>query len=162
MPATGIVAFAFGVPADTAANKRIAQIASAYAERFGIPVFTQRDIVLEEGFDVTRTQENESPASTLAIARSAVAWARERKIETVWVVAALPHLWRCRRDLHAAGEEAQYGLIQRIPTEISRSPYGSWFDPSSTQPRVRSFPKWIVRESILRLMPFSIYARIAK
>jgi hypothetical protein len=162
MPHAGIVAFAFGVPANTRINTRIAQITETYAGRFGLPIFTQRDLTLDAGFDITRVEEQESPASTLAIARGAVAWARIRQAETLWVIAALPHLWRCQRDLRIAGEEAQYGIVQRVPREIVSSEYMSWFDPTSTQKRVRSFQQWIVRESILHVLPFSLYAKVAK
>ncbi|HWA64378.1 MAG TPA: hypothetical protein VG866_00770, partial [Candidatus Paceibacterota bacterium] len=76
--------------------------------------------------------------------------------------AALPHLWRCERDLRAAVREARADITVRICEEI-RTVGGEeyWYMPDSTQPRVRSAKEWLKREKILLMMPFFLYKRVA-
>ena len=157
----GIVAFAFGTPATAAPNVRIASIAARLARKYSKPIFTQDEVQFEKGsdLDVTRIEGEEVP--TLRIARAAVAWAVERKLHHLWVVCAKPHWVRCERDLKEAAAEAGVKLSIFLSPEIEASSRREWFDPNSTQKRVRSTKAWLPREVLLCVMPFWLYKRLA-
>lgn len=158
---TAIVAFAFGTPSSTVTNRRLASIAGNRALALNVQVITQRDIKIGGDIEIKIEEDPLLPAPTLRIARQAVIWAEAHQIERLMVVAALPHLARCLRDLRKAAKERGF-TVEIVPdSEVLNSRYFSWFDKSSTQKRVRSLDQWIVREAILTLMPFWLYKRIA-
>lgn len=79
---TGIVAQAFGVPHAIHSNKIIAQIASQKARELSAPVYTQLDVLVEQGIDVEYTYEQPgNPPPTLRMARGAVQWAKPQRIQ---------------------------------------------------------------------------------
>lgn len=157
----GIVAFAFGAPADILSNKLIAKIALEKAKMFNASVYTQRDILIN-GVEVEYAYEkSNNPSSTLRMARGAVDWAKRNGIEKIWIVAAKPHLWRCQRDLVQAVKESETAIKIHFFREIEDYPEDLWFCLNSTQQRTRSKKSWESREWILKLLPFNIYKLIA-
>ncbi len=160
---SGVVAFAFGTPYTILANRRIAQIASQKARELDAPVYTQRDVLIQPGIEVQYAGEQPGkPPPTLRIARASVAWARQRSLRVLWIVAAKPHLWRVLRDVRRAVLELGVEIIIHACDEIEQYTEDSWFCRNSTQERVRSLKIWRRREKILELLPFSIYKLIAK
>jgi hypothetical protein len=163
-PYHGIVAFAFGVPDTISSNRRIAEIASEKARELKAPIYTQFDVPIEQGIEVEYADEDEhgsNPPPTLRIARKAVQWAKQRGLRRLWITAAKPHMWRCRRDLNEAVREAGAEIQIHICLGIERYPDDSWFCPDSEQERVRSGAAWNKRERILKIMPFCVYKLIA-
>lgn len=159
---TGIVAFAFGVPATIASNKLIASIASKLAREINAPIYTQADVCVETGIRVKYTTEMQGdPPPTLRIARGAVDWAKANGFETLYVIAAEPHIQRCIRDLRYAVAETRTNIM--VLTNLKRHDFktGSWFCLDSTQPRTRSLKAWRSRERILEKLPMWLYKLIA-
>ncbi|MFA5051073.1 MAG: hypothetical protein WC499_03090 [Patescibacteria group bacterium] len=161
---SGIVAFAFGTPFTISSNKEISRIASQKALELEVPVFTQLDIRVEPEVHVEYIGgEFNDPPPTLRIARAAVKWAKEKEIKNLLIVAAKPHLWRCKRDLVQAILEAEAKIeVWVCDEEINSYPEDSWFCPDSTQERVRSRKLWNKRERILNFLPFFLYKLVAK
>jgi len=164
---SGIVAFAFGIPWDIDSNWQIAQIALKKAIEFNAPIFTQDDIAIENrAIDVTHTFNDVStgnPPSTLQISRRAVMWAKEYKINKLWIAAAKPHLWRCLRDLKQAVLEAGIKMeVYACDERINSYPEDSWFCINSEQKHTRSKEEWDKREGVLRRIPFFLYKWITK
>lgn len=158
----GIVAFAFGTPSNIWSNILIADIASGNAREQNIPIFTQRDVYIEQGVEVEYCEEKpENPLSTLYIARRAVRWAVQKDFEKLWIVAAKPHLQRCVRDLEYAAREAKAVLEIRVVEEINWYPYHQWYCQDSKQKRTRSEKMWRARERILEYMPMFLYKLLA-
>jgi len=162
MKKSGVLAQAFGVPRTIKSNRMIAEIASRKAETLGAPVFTQKDILVKPGINVTYCREKPGfPPPTLRICREAVQWAQKNGIEEIWVVCAQPHLWRVKRDLEYAIRETKVAITVWICDEIFNHKEKDWYSPDSTQKRVRSRKDWIRREQILMLLPMFIYKRVA-
>lgn len=162
MKTVGIIAFAFGVPNTISSNQRISQIASRKAREMNALVYTQLDVLIEHGIEVEYINEQPgNPPSTLQIARAAIQWAQQRKLNKLWIVAAKPHLWRALRDVKKAVREAKGTIEVYVCSEdIEQYSEDSWFCPDSTQRRVQSKKAWRKREMILRLLPFFLYYRI--
>lgn len=162
MKATGVVAFAFGMPNTIQPNRRIAEIASKKAKELNGSVYTQLDIRVEEDILVEYIEEEPgNPPPTLRIARGAVQWAKRHGFTQLWVVAAKPHLWRALRDVQQVVREVGVRIEVYVCKEVEQYPEDSWFCPDSTQDRVRSRKAWDKRENIVKLMPFFVYKRIA-
>lgn len=160
---TGIVTFAFGRPAEVRSNKRLAEITSAEAVRYKLPVLTQEDIAIRKDLDIKVKkvpESNEGPPSTIKIAWEAVKWAESKELERLLVVAAKPHLPRCLRDLQAIIKEEGQSIKVKVHPEIKASQEKVWFFPESSQPHTRSIQRWRFRELILMSMPFSLYKKI--
>lgn len=160
----GVVAFAFGVPKTLRSNRLIGEIASAYARAEGALIYTQHDVPVESGIDVTYIeQQRGEPPPTLRIARAAALWAKKKHIDHIWIVAAQPHIWRCERDLLRAFRETGTSIWMDRCREIDAIPIpdSEWFCRESEQERTRSPGQWEKRERILRRMPFFIYKRVA-
>ncbi|MDZ7798612.1 MAG: hypothetical protein U5L76_03250 [Patescibacteria group bacterium] len=158
---SGIVAFAFGKPDYLRANRILAQITSKKAlEEKDCPIFTQEDIPLQgENFEIIKNKKGEPP-STLEIAKAAVSWAKRNKINKLIIVSACPHLWRCKRDLSRIIKERQMEIEIQIAEEITKIPQNFWFCPKSHQKRTQKRFNWLIREAIIKIMPFLIYRRI--
>ncbi len=162
MKTPGIVAFAFGTPGTIQSNRRIAEIASKKARELKCRVFTQLDIIIESGIEVTYiNQEPNNPPPTLRIARRAVQWAVIHGLTDLWIIAAKPHVWRATRDIEQTVYERGIWIKIHVSREIEQYPEESWFCSDSTQERARSRKAWNKRERILKLMPFFIYKRVA-
>lgn len=162
MAREGVVAFAFGVPATILSNRRIAEIASKKARELNAPVYTQRDVQIESGIAVKFIEEKSGePPPTLRIARGAVRWAKKKGISELWIVAAAPHLWRCKRDLSRAVSEMKSIICVRVCNEITQYSESSWYCLDSMQARTRSAEDWWKRERILHKLPFFFYKLIA-
>lgn len=161
----GIVAFAFGTPATIWSNICIRNIALAYVRRDRALVFTQADIQFQTDLRVSVTYCKEVPGQpppTLRIAREAIRWALLNRIDSITVVAAKPHLWRCMRDMSMAAKEMGCQWIKIVAsTTIDQYQKEQWFCPDSTQPRTQTEKEWRKRERILELMPFFIYRHVA-
>jgi len=159
---TGIVAQAFGAPYTVHSNKIIAQIASQKAQEFSAPVYTQLDVLIKEGIDVEYTYEQPGvPPPTLRMARDTVKWAKRKGFRKLWIIAAKPHLWRCIRDFTYAVQETKEQIEIHSCKEIEQYSDSVWFCTNSKQVRTRSKWNWWSRELIIKLIPFSIYKRIA-
>lgn len=165
MKTVGIVAFAFGTPESIMSNRCIAQIASQKARDLEAPVYTQLDIHVEPGIKVEYTEEKPgNPPPTLRIARGAVQWAKLLGFRELWIVAAMPHLWRAIRDVHRAVREnkAEMEIVVYVCyKEIGQYPEEEWFCPDSMQDRTCSRKAWDKREKVLKLIPFFLYKLIA-
>lgn len=158
----GIVAFAFGVPSAIRSNQIIAQIASKKAKDQKALVFTQRDVSIGSHIEVQFVKEVlGSPPSTLFVATEAVKWADKFGLNTLWVAAARPHLWRCMRDLKQAVKESRLNIHVHICQEIGGYTDKDWFCPDSTMERTRNKENWIIRERILKLTPFFLYKALS-
>jgi hypothetical protein len=161
--AEAVVAFAFGVPNTLVSNRRIAAIATKKAKSLAIPVYTQYDVTpMELGIEIVLTEENYPVrVPTLRIARGAVAWAKSRGIDKIWLCAATPHLSRAARDLGYAASQANLRITIEICEGIRECAYDSWFCRDSTQTDTRLKWVWCVRDSILMHAPMWLYAQIA-
>lgn len=156
----GVVAFAFGVPYTTQANRQIRDIAA----RGSAPIFTQQDIQFPDiwNMDVTYCEEKVGePPPTLRIAREAVRWAIKMGIDQITVVAAQPHLSRAMRDMKMAVREWGANILVVKSREVGLYHEDSWYSPESTQARARSARAFLPREYILRLMPRWLYKKLA-
>lgn len=161
---TACVAFAFGVPASTKANQRIAEMACTITTPSYPGIYTQRDIQINRALRprmfITYTAERPGyPPPTLRIARNAVNWGIDNNITTLVIACAYPHLWRCRRDLQIAIKEKK-AKIKVIECPEARQKKG-WFCPESTQDRTRTRLNWYLREIILMIMPVWLYKKVA-
>ena len=140
----------------------IAKIASQKARKLNAPVFTQADISMDCGLNVSYVRETWDPPSTLRIAREAIRWAEDAGLEELWIVAAKPNLWRVFRDMKEMAREAGSGIkihtCREIDDECSED---LWFCTNSQQPRTRSQEAWDGRENVLKKMPFFLYKIIA-
>ncbi len=162
MKTAGIIAFAFGAPKTILANQRLARIASVKARELNAPVYTQLDLCIEPGIEVTYTSEISGNAPpTLRITRGAVAWAKRQGLVELWVVAAKPQLWRCARDLTRSVLDAGAGIAIHICPETEQFHYTEWFCKDSTISRARWPRHYRCYELILKLLPFSVYKRFA-
>lgn len=92
-----IVAFGFGEPS----IPKIAQIATKKALELNAPIYTQKDVIIEEEGIIVQyaPQKADKPPPTWRIAKGAVKMARMYGNTDLWIVAAKPHIWRARRDL---------------------------------------------------------------
>ena len=114
MPKTGVVAFGFGVPSTTWANREISTIASTHAIVESAPIFTQLDVQLHAGQTPSKGVEylpGEDPKKaplTLRIALWVIQRAIEEGLGEIIVVAARPHIWRAMRDLEQAAIEVGF------------------------------------------------------
>ena len=163
---TGLVAFAFGVPYSTTANREIARIVTECASENPMPVFTQKDIQINlAGLDIAMCAEAEQSPPTLRIARASVKWAQKKELKQLKIIAAVPHVWRCKRDLEAAVLESGAKINVSIIESIYEVESSLWFDPNGVQRRAQSWSKWWWashrNELLLRAIPFSIYRHIA-
>ena len=163
---TGIVLFAFGMPNSIQSNRQIAKVGLKIAVELDAPIYTQLDALSVEGNPrVEKTcyiaEIPGNPPPTLRIARGAVRWARRKGLTKLWVVAARPHLPRILRDMGWAIHEAGEKMSILVPNEIRQYPEDSWFCANSTQTHTQSRAMWVLRDSILRFMPFALYRRIA-
>ena len=158
---TGIVVFAWSLKRG-GANKRLAE----YARRLSLitdksPIFTQREYIeLPEKFDVSYVTESwQNPAPTLRIAREAILWAKQRRLQQLWVIAARPHIRRCVRDLRFAARDADFKITIRVKNTYGT--YGSWFSADAGQSHTTSRVVWHLRETAIMIFPW-LYRRKAK
>lgn len=140
----------------------MAEGAEEVAHRHDAPIFTQRDVqVSDPTLDVTCcTEKPGEPPPTLRICREAVEWAVQRGIGTIWIVAALPHLPRVKRDLRYAIEEAHASIKIKVYVDPNRCKE-DWYCPDSTQVRTQSRGEWEKRERIIMLLPMFVYRLVA-
>lgn len=158
----GIVAFAFGMPAGIPSNLAISRITSLMASWHRLPVFTQKGLIrLGSGLDATYVAEKPSnPAPTLEIAFQCVDWAIQRKISTLWVVGAEPHLWRCTRDLRYAARKAGAKIAITVAPEVYEVPESILFCANSSQSFHRTRAQWKRNDWIMRNMPMFLYVHV--
>lgn len=166
MKRIGIVAFGFGSAASIS-SQRIAAIALRRARLFDAPIYTQTDvpIPLEQGLEINYILDEKpgKPPPTMRIARAAVSWARREGFKELYLIAAVPHLWRAERDTRRALREIDAEMKIHVCEEVYRYPQHSWFCPGrrKEQMRVRSRFVWCLREATLKLMPFWLYKIVA-
>ncbi len=158
-----VAAFAFGSPDTLRQNQRIARDAWEKAIELKCALYKQDDIYIpHEDIETISTEEDVyAPPKTLAMARHLVGVAKTRGIKKIWVAAAAPHLWRCKRDTRCSAKEI--GLpIEVHSCAMAPKSRQYWFNPKSTQIRTRSVVYWYIREIILRCTPFFIYELFAR
>ena len=144
-----VAAFSFGLPILSAVNKEINERAENIGRRLNIPVVKETNFVLELGWDNNRNA-NEWVSSTLKFSK----YLASKKIRKVLVVAAPDHAPRCMRDLKKLGLEAEadrYFKNTRTPCYYA----------SFLQPFIRSRRRFLIREFIIKLLPWRIYEKIA-
>ena len=156
----GIVVFAFGFPTGIVANQRLTEIAKQEISRDSVPVITQHEIVLD-GAEYVDTPGPEGPIPTLRLCRKAVQWAHLRGLDELVIVAAKPHLWRCIRDMKHSVREVNFNIAVYASELIHDVPPEDWFRGDSKQWYTNNRLAWYLRDTILRIMPMSIYRRIA-
>ncbi|MCX6764540.1 MAG: hypothetical protein NTU58_02420 [Candidatus Nealsonbacteria bacterium] len=139
------------------------------AKEIKASIYTQFDISINPGegdikdIKVVYTEETQGNSPpTLRIARGAVYWAEALELEELWIVAAVPHLWRCERDLKYAVREVGLQIDIHICEDVYKYPEDEWYCFESKQIRTRSQKDWKKRENKLKKMPMFIYKRIAK
>jgi len=152
-----IVAFAFS--RNGTANKKIASYSDYKSDEYGIPIFTQKDVskhLEKTSVPVFLAEEKDGKyLSTLSIAKSLEKMAIERKWQTVLVIAAPCHIWRCCRDLKKLG-------FQVISDDYLRTyHFKFWYAPKDPQIWIHNPIIWWFRETILRLMPWKLYSKLA-
>lgn len=163
---TGIIVFAFGRPHTLDCNKHLASRAQSLAWDPDIKsIFTQRDISIEnirQAVVIQYVDECERPPSTLFMAEKSLEWAKKHGLKKVYILAALPHKWRCLRDakkvFHHSGVEVEFAHNFDAPFHLKQP----WFNKNSMQLRTRSSWSWWPREALLRMLPFFIYKRVAR
>lgn len=162
MKTAGVVAFAFGLPETIMPNQIIAFLAMQKAQELEAPVYTQAGIRIDPGIEVELTKEEVGkPSPTLRMARSAVEWAKRHALRELWISAAMPHLWRCKRDLERSVRAAGNEITVHSCKEIEEYPEYIWFTLNSTRPYTRSREAWEKRDAKLKLMPFCLYKLLA-
>ena len=156
----GVVAFAFGTPATIEPNMRIATMAMQRSNLSEGRIFTQRDVPISRHFAVNYiTEPDEGPPPTLRIARWAVKMAADFQIDVLWIACAEPHVWRCKRDMRYAIQEAGAAITLMLCPEARTK--GGWFCSESTLPRTQNIDAWRKRERILEMLPMFVYTRVA-
>lgn len=149
----GVVAFAFGAPANTPPNRAIARRAKEIASRHGeLPIAAQHEVAPKYAYHL---DEGKQCVSTLWLARrlrgiAPVSW------QKLLVVAAPPHLERVVRDLRYVGFDAE---PDRELEYLYHEEF--WFSRNSTQRWTRSPQLWRMRETIIHLMPWWLYEWIS-
>lgn len=156
----GIVVFGFGFPTDIVANQLLTEMAKWEMSLDSTPVFTQREIVLD-GAEYSDAPGPQGPMTTLRVCRAAVQWAHLRGLDEIMIIAAKPHLWRCLRDMRYAAREVNFDIKVYASDLIENVSSKQWFRGDSEQWCTKSRVVWYLRDSILRIMPMSIYRRIA-
>ncbi len=157
-----VVAFAFGTPSTIPANEAIRAMATNLAIKLNCPIYTQLDVGIGGIGNVLFVKEEPgAPPPTLRIVREVARWAKGHGVETIHIIAASPHLWRCERDMREAVAEIGAVVDIQISPEICEYNIRTWLCPESTQPRTRSWWNWWSRESILKLIPFMTYKLVA-
>lgn len=165
---SAVVAFAFDSNPATPANGLIATIALEKAAQIGSrEIFAQPFVPIlrfagAAAIKLEQTSEGrDNPLAIILVARQAIRWARLNQIQVLWISAAKPSMWRCRRDLMVAAREAGYVVEIKACEEAFTAEMG-WFFPQADQQRVRSWSRWALRELIIWLMPFWLYDRLSK
>ncbi|OGG58642.1 hypothetical protein A2765_02875 [Candidatus Kaiserbacteria bacterium RIFCSPHIGHO2_01_FULL_56_24] len=157
---SGIVAFAFGFPDTVVANLAIARLAYEEASRLSAPIYTQHEVHVH-GAEYVDAPGPQGPIPTLRLCRAAVQWAHLRGLDEIVIGAAKPHLWRCIRDLEYAVQEVNFPIAVRASGYINKVAPEDWFRGDSQQWYTNNRLAWYLRDTILRIMPMFIYARIA-
>lgn len=158
MKKAGIVVFAFGARENIPPNQLLADIASRRALRFKAQVYAQRDIPLKHAANVEYVEDkNGKPPSTFQIAEGAVGWARRNNLKRIFIVAAKPHLCRCKRDLTLAFQEAKTAVRISVIRKVERLPEERWFCPESIRKCTMYKKNWENREWFVEHVPFWIY-----
>lgn len=164
----GIVGLAFGADYDIEANVTIGKVVTDLSRRYKADIFIQRDIPtyvmnMSPNRHIDWTNEEEGyPPPTLQICREAVAWATKNRVETVILVAAPPHIWRCQKDFFLAMQEVRAFNLHVMTFNMMDNP-NRWYCQDSTQWRTRSTWRWWSREIPLRLLMLlcpSLYKKI--
>jgi uncharacterized SAM-binding protein YcdF (DUF218 family) len=162
MGKVGIIVFAFGAASHIKSNTILAEIAARKAKELNAPIFTQRDISVQEDVVIEYIDEKENkPPSTWQLAQAAVAWASKNGVEEIIVVAAPPHIPRVLRDMRMAMKEYGARIEVKVAEEIYSYLY-DWFCPDSKQIWTRNNVYWKIRETILIHLPLTIYKIISR
>lgn len=164
-PLVLVVAFAFATPPQAWVNQVLRRKVFTLKQEFKERMFTysQPDLAigLKQVPQLRVIEEKEGqPSPTLRIVHEALAWAKEIDATEIRIVAAAPHVWRCKRDLKKVLKEK--GAV--LPVTVEHVPevgWFGWFHHSSTQKRTRSAFAWYQRDILLWLMPWAIYKRVA-
>ncbi len=163
---TGIVAFAFSTTRKGAATPVANTFLRGLVLDAGplVSVLTQEDMgQLPESRDITLVRNlRDKPPPTLRIARVAVEWSLDRMLDRIEIIAATPHQWRCEHDLRMAFQEHGVSppeiVVSSLPAE---RPTGFWFSKDSGIWWTRSLPQWLFRETLIQLMPWWLYSKMA-
>lgn len=160
-----ILAFAFGAPRSTLANRQIAIRAILLANGLRAEVITQDDVPINGmGISIQMPcsmvkHPGGKFLSTLGIIHYGIEeFCRRHNLNNkdeveIHVVAVPSHMKRCVRDIKKEG-------FKNIRTSPFKSfPRDSWFTKESTQWWTRSWWLWWLREIPLRLLPWWLYKK---
>ncbi len=128
------------------------------------PIYTQRDITIPTeqyngGVEYIEQASLNKPPSSYAIAAGAVEWMIENGYEKADIYAAPPHMKRCLRDMENAARERNLN-ISLFPSRRLSELELAWFSKESKQLRTQWRIVWIIRETMLRIMPWWLYKKI--
>jgi hypothetical protein len=159
----GIGAFAFGTPADTQANRRIAHAAEVDAHANEARIYTQPDVQIKGySLSVEYIEEQDGhPSPMLRIARWMVRCCVKDGVVLLILEAAPDHQWRVRRDIGKAIKEINADITVVMSKRLSKFDTDSWYG-DSTQPRTQSREAFMKRENKLKKMPWLAYKIIAR
>jgi len=152
----GIVAFAFGPPDSIEPNQTLSIITTKKARELNARVYAQKDIkITAKGVKVDYVKQNNKKAlSTLQVAEKTVEWIKKNNITNLYVMAAKPHLWRCKRDIGEILEREKINITIHTCFELIFKE--NWFYD------IRDEKEWIKREKIIKKMPFWLYSLLNK
>ncbi len=166
-----IFAFAFGAPWHTPQNIVIAREATRLAIKFNALVVTQDDVNIKDTrVRTSYVYRKQGHLSTLDIVERAVINLEQGEYSVelereegkpvkdlmVSVVAGLPHIGRCVRDIKKMG----FTRIRKAEKPFREFPRSFWYSELSTERDTHSWGGWWKGEVVLRAMPFWIYGRI--
>jgi hypothetical protein len=121
----------------------------------GYPVYTQHDlgVILElnSGISLLMAHQDGDHISSLAIIKQFAQVAKMNHWNSVKLIVAKQHLWRCSRDLKKVLSSV---YVQEIGVEMAYL--------QDLQPWVTSPLRWWTRELIIRVLPWSLYKRLCR
>lgn len=167
-PRPGVVAFAYDERPTGQQNVLIGTTAAYWADQLDCPSLIQaRGVRVPAEYLHVGGVEYREARTTLAFAREVGAWARERHLLSILIVAQYPHCTRCERDvLRCVREQGMNLRVQRVPPQPLVPSLG---DPAANDLpalRERSHPRsytlaGVTYELALRAIPWQLYARLS-
>ena len=122
-------------------------------------IFTQDDVPIETDLTLTvkriKQKPGKKPPSTVRIVIEGLAYAKENGFNSIVIVAAKPHLRRCKRDVEQVIKDEGLNMTYSVPQEIELSKNNEWFCKGQTYHR--SWTIFRIREQILLHTPFWLY-----
>jgi hypothetical protein len=155
----------FGFTQKGKANIYLAWTSLALARGYQIPIFTQKDVAVhlrdrDDNVNVFVADQENEHISTLALVKIFEREAKFYKWKNILLVAAPPHIRRCRRDLEKFGFNV-LTIENYIDLEEKNQKKIKWYNKTDPQFWARNPIIWWSREIILRIMPYWLYRKLA-